>query len=242
MKRYLIAIALGVSASVLVFADGGGMGGGMGTGGMSGGSGMLVVADDGSLLVTEMGMGGGMMGGGDAQDVDRELISLSSSGEERWRVSFDDGWPMMPVTDGDLVVLSLADDWWTGTGGMGDGGWDHGGGMMGGKTLDGDEDQGHATLVALELATGDELWRIELDGNMVSIPQFSPDGAQLYVTVRNMNGDQVGGGPMRQGDAAGAGMLMSTTVVAIGRGGSVLWTLDLSDDDHTGGPMKRGGF
>jgi len=59
MKRILIAAALAVSATVLVFADGGGMGGGgMGFGGMGGGSGMLVVADDGSLLLTEMGMGG----------------------------------------------------------------------------------------------------------------------------------------------------------------------------------------
>jgi hypothetical protein len=37
-----MAIVLVVSATVVVFADGGGMGGGMGSGGMSGGSGMLV--------------------------------------------------------------------------------------------------------------------------------------------------------------------------------------------------------
>jgi hypothetical protein len=231
MKRILIAIALGVSAAVLVFADGGGMGGGMGSGGMSGGSGMLVVADDGSLLVTEMGMGGGMMGGGSAQEVDRELINLSSSGEERWRVSFDDGWPMMPVTDGDLVVLSLADDWW----------WDHGGGMMGGKTFDGDEEQGHATLVGIDLATGAEAWRLELEGDMISIPQFAPDGYQLYLTVRVMDGDHVGGRPMRQGDAAGSGMLTSSTVVAVDRNGNVLWSLDLDDDGGMGGPMGGGG-
>jgi outer membrane protein assembly factor BamB len=189
-----------------------------------------------------MGMGGGMMGGGSAEDVDRELINLSSSGQERWRVSFDDGWPMMPVTDEDLVVVSLADDWWTGTGGMGDGGWDHGGGMMGGKTLDGSGSDGHATLLAFDLTTGTETWRLELYGGMISMPQFSPDGSRLYVTVRDMDVDQIGGGSMRQGDAAGAGMLMSTTVVAIGRGGSVLWTLDLADDDHSGGPMNGGGF
>lgn len=205
----------------------------MGSGGMMGGSGMLVIADDGSVLVTEMGMVGGMMGGSDT--LERELINIDPNGEERWRVSFDKGWPMMPVTDGDMVVLTLADDWWMGDGGMGDGGWDHGGG----KTLDGG--QGQSTLVALDLATGRELWRLEPAGDMLSMPQFTEDGSRLYLTVRDMGDDHVGGGPMGQGDAAGSGMMMSSTLVAVDRAGNVLWSLDLANNDQMGGPIAAGG-
>lgn len=231
MKRNLMIVAMAVAGAAIASAHGGGMGG-MGSGGMMGGSGMLVIADDGSVLVTEMGMGGGMMGGSGA--IERELINIDPDGNERWRVSFEEGWPMMPASDGDLVVLTLADDWWMGDGGMGDGGWGHGSG----KTLDvGD---GLATLVALDLAAGQELWRLELDGDMLSMPQFTDDGSRLYVTVRDMDGDHVGGGPMGQGDAAGSGMMMTSTLVAIDRSGTVLWTLDL-DDDHMGGPMAGGG-
>lgn len=225
MKRNLMIVAIAVASAAIAFADGGGMGG-MGSGGMMGGTGMLVIADDGSVLVTEMGMGGGMMG--DSGDLERELINIDPDGNERWRVSFEEGWPMMPATDGDLVVFTLADDWWMGDGGLGDGGWGHGGG----KTLD--EGDGHATLIALGLATGQELWRLELEGDRLSIPQFTEDGSRLYLTVRGMDGDHVGGGPMGQGDAAGSRMMMSSTLVAVDRGGNVLWTLDL-DDDHMGG-------
>lgn len=239
MKRTLMAIVVSASISALATADGGGMGGGMGGGGMMGGTGMLVVADDGSLLVTEMGMGRGMMSDG-PQSLDRELIRIDADGEERWRVSFDDGWPMMPVTDGDLVVVSLADDWWMGAGGMGDGGWDHGGMMGGFKSLD-DSADGHATLVALDLATGEEAWRLDLDGDMISMPQFAPDGSQMYMTVREMDGDHVGDGPMRQREAAGSGMLTSSTVIAVDRHGNMLWSFDLDTDGGMGGPMGPGG-
>jgi hypothetical protein len=231
MKRNLMIVAIAVAGAAIAMADGGGMGG-MGSGGMMGGSGMLVIADDGSVLVTEMGMGGGMMGGSD--DFERELINIGPDGQERWRVAFEEGWPMMPTTDGDLVVLTLADDWWMGDGGMGDGGWGHGGG----KTLD--EEDGHATLVALGLSNGQELWRLDLEGDMISMPQFTEDGSRLYLTVRDMDDDHVGDGPMGQGDAAGSGMMMTSTLVAVDRNGNVLWTLDL-DDDHMGGPMATGG-
>ena len=167
------------------------------------------------------------------------LVNIGPDGEERWRATFEEGWPMMPVTEGDLVVLALADDWWMGDGGIGDGGWDHGG-MGGGKTLDGEGSESHATLVALGLSTGQELWRLDLDGDMISMPQFTDDGSRLYLTVRDMDGEHGGGGPMRQGDAAGSGMLMMSTLVAVDRNGNVLWTLDL-DDDHMGGPMAGGG-
>lgn len=236
MKRTLTIIAVAVTAAGLALAHGGGSGG-MGTGGMMGGSGMLVIADDGSVLVTEMGVGGGMMGG--SGELERELINIGADGEERWRATFDEGWPMRPATDGDVVVLALADDWWMGSGGMGDGGWDHGG-PGGGGSHHGEGDGGHATLVALSLATGQELWRLELEGDMISMPQFTEDGSRFYLTVRDMDGDHGDGGPMRQGDAAGSGMLMTSTLVAVDRNGTVLWTLDL-DGDHMGGPMAGGG-
>jgi len=130
---------------------------GMGGGGMMGGAGMLQVAGDGSLLVTRMEAG--MMGGGQ-QGMERSVTNISTSGVERWSTEFDSGWPMMLATNGDLVVVVLADDWW-----------------MGGP----------------------------------------------------------GSGPMHQGDAYGAGGMMSTTVVAVSRAGQVEWTLDLSGG-HMGGP------
>lgn len=224
---------LAVASAAVAMADGG-----MGAGGMMGGSGMLVVADDGSVLVTEMGMGGGHMGGGDA--LDRELVNVGPDGQERWRASFDDGWPTRPVTDGDLVVVALTDDWWMGHGGPGDGGWDHHGGPGIAGRHDDDPGAG-ATLVALSLSTGQELWTLEVDGDMASMPQFTDDGARLYLTVRDHDGDHVGDGPMRQGDSPGPGMLMSSTLLAVDRDGTLLWSLDLGDGHHMGGPMAGGG-
>jgi hypothetical protein len=188
---------------------------GMGGGGMMGGSGMLRVAGDGSLLVTRMEAG--MMGGGQ-QGVSRSVTNVSASGLERWSTDFDSGWPMMLSTDGDLVVVVLAGDWWTGGGGDGGG-----------------AGQGPVTLVGLDLATGAERWRTDLEGDMVSPPQFAPDGASFYVSVRDMGGmGGPGSGPMHQGDAYGAGAMMSTTVVAVSRAGQVEWTLDLAGG--MGGP------
>ena len=91
----------------------GGMGGMM-MGDMA--SSMVVVADDGSLLITEMGMG--MMGGwGSSQP---SLINISANGDERWQVPFNDAWPMTPATDGDLVVVVVsAGGWGTWGGGQG---------------------------------------------------------------------------------------------------------------------------
>lgn len=235
MKQNLVIATLVLAAAAFALADGGGMGG-MGGGGMMGGSGMLAIADDNSVLVTEMGMGG-MMGG--SGELERELISIGPDGEERWRVAFDEGWPMMPVTEGDLVVLTLADDAWMGDGGMGDGGWNHGG-MGGLKTLDGEGDR-NSTVVGLDLANGQERWRLDLEGDMISMPQFTEDGSRLYLTARDMGQQsQVGRDPMHQGDASGSGMLMSSTLVAVDRSGNILWTVDLSNE-HMGGPMGGGG-
>jgi hypothetical protein len=228
-RTAVLALALALPALALAHSPGG-MGGMGGTGGM-GGAGMLTVADDGSLLVTEMTAG--MMGGGQGQMGDRELINITPSGQIRWRVSFDDGWPMMPVNDGDLVVFALGEDSWMGGGMGGDGsppGGGHGGGGGGGGG-GGMPGAASVTLVGLDLATGGERWRTEIDGDMASLPQFASDGSAFYVTARDFGqGSQMPGTPMHQGDAPSGAMMMSTSVVAVGRNGVVLWVLDLSDD------------
>ncbi len=244
MKNRMIFLAafaaVTLMVSGLVLAHGGGA---MGSGGaMMSGTGMMVVADDGSLLVTNMDMSGMMNGGGSSNQVSRDLVNLSANGAERWRVSFTEGWPMMPATDGDLVVVVLVDDWFTGTGGMGDGGFGGGmgGGMMGITTMDaghGGNSSDQVIVVGLDLATGAERWRTTLDGDMGAMVQFSPDGSRLYISLMEMGtGDGAGTGPMSQGDAAGAGVLTSNTIVALDRSGNQLWSYD------TGTPGGMGGM
>ena len=226
MKRSLMILVVSVATATVVFANGGAMGGG----GMMAGSGMMVVADDGSLLITNMDMSG-MMGGGSVSTTDRELVNVGSNGSERWRASFEDGWPMMPVTDGDLVVVVLMDDWFMGSGGMGDGGWNGGG--MGGGMKDGEHGggDGESILVALDLATGAEQWRATITGDMGSMAQFSPDGSQIYVSATEMgSGSGMGQGSMQQGQAAGAGFMNSSTIVAYSRSGNQLWTYDVGGE------------
>ena len=215
MKRFLLFSILSCGAAVSAHA----------AGGMTAGSGMMVVADDGSLLVTSMSAGG-MMGGGSVSSVDRDLVNVGPDGSERWRTSFDDGWPMMPVTDGDLVVVVLMDDWFMGTGGPGDGGW--GGGHMGGPGKADDVGDGESTLVALDLTSGEERWRVTTPGDMASMVQFSPDGSRLYVSARIMgSGIGMGQGSIRQGEAAGAGFMVTSTILALDRSGNQLWTYEL---------------
>jgi hypothetical protein len=232
LRTAVFALALALPALAMPHGPGG-MGGMGGTGGM-GGPGMLTVADDGSVLVTEVTSG--MMGGGPGQMGDRELLNITPGGQIRWRVSFDDGWPMLPVNDGDLVVLALREDWWMGGGMGGDGsppggGNGGGGGGGGGGGMPGDPHADTVTLVGLDLATGAERWRTEIDGDMASLPQFASDGSAFYATVRDFGqGSQMPGTPMHQGSAPSGAMLMSTSVVAVNRNGTVLWVLDLSDD------------
>ncbi len=215
----VLTIAVPVTAQM----HGGGPGGGDGPGG---GAGMLSIAADGSLLVTDMAAGG-MMGGG---IVEPTLVNIGPDGIERWRVDFDDGVPMRPVNDGDLVVVVLRDDWFYGFGGTGDGGWGQGGGHHGGGGGTGDDHADRSILVALELASGAERWRVELDGDMVMAPQFAPDGSRMYVTVRDFDERfGPGSGPMGQGDTVPASAMMSTTVVALDRAGTELWRADVSD-------------
>lgn len=225
--RFLVTVTACAVLTIAVHATaqmhGGGPGGGEGPGA---GAGILTVADDGSLLVTDMAAGG-MMGGGVFEPA---LVNIGSDGVERWRVDFVDGVPMRAVNDGDLVVLVLRDDWFFGFGGTGDGGWGRGGGHHGGGgpgTGDGHADL--SILVALDLASGAERWRVELDGDMVMAPQFAPDGSRMYVTIRDFDeGFGPGSGPMGQGETVPASAMMSTTVVALDRAGSELWRTDLS--------------
>ncbi len=235
MTFFALVAVMTLAVSGLVFAHGGGMGPG---GAMMGGSGMMVVAGDGSLLVTNMDMSGTMGGGGSSSQVSRELVNISAGGTERWRVSFAEGWPMMPTTDGDLVVVVLLDDWFMGDGGMGDGGFG-GGGMMGATVKDiahGGDGSDEITIVGLDLATGQERWRATLEGDMASGVQFSPDGSQLYISLMEMG---TGGGPgmgsMNQGDAAGSGVLTTNIIVALDRNGNLLWTHETAPGGGMGG-------
>ncbi len=228
--RFTMTLVVAAAAALWAPLAASAHGGGSAT---MGGTGMLVVADDGTLLVTRMGMSGMMDGG--AATVSRDLVAIAPDGTERWRASFSEGWPTMPVTDGDLVVVVLVDDWFMGSGGTGDGGWGGmGGGPMGIAARDTAGADGTITVVGLDLATGAERWRTTLDGDMGAMAQFSPDGSRLYLSLREMGQmGGMGGGPMRQGDAAGSGTVMTTTVVALDRDGNVLWTYRL--DGGTGG-------
>jgi len=236
MRRILMILALSMTAATFAFAHGGGMGGGM----MSG-AGMMIVADDSSLLVTNMDMSGMMDGSSSSGTFDRGLVNIDKDGVERWRVSFTEGWPMMPTTDGDLVVVVLVNDWFMGDDGTGDGG-NPGGGMGGGMggmkglgTKDGDAED-TVIVVGLNLATGAERWRTSFAGDMGSMVQFTPDGSQIYLTLMDLDGDHgVGMGSMNQGQSSGIGMTASTTIVALDRNGNTLWTLDLSSSGGMGG-------
>jgi hypothetical protein len=226
MRRNLMILVLSMTAATLAFAHGGGMGG---SGGMMSGAGMMIVADDSSLLVTNMDMSGMMGGSGSSGTFDRELVNIDANGNERWRVSFTEGWPMMPTTDGDLVVVVLVNDWFMGDDGTGDG-HNPGGGMGGG------DDDDTVVVVGLSLASGAELWRQSFTGDMGSMVQFTPDGSQIYLTLMDMDGDHgIGMGSMNQGQSSGVGMTASTTIVALNRNGVEQWSLDLSSSKSTGG-------
>jgi hypothetical protein len=239
MKRILIILALSMTAATVAFAHRGGMGGGgMGGGGMMAGAGMMIVADDSSLLVTNMDMSGMMDGSSSSGTFDRDLVNIDKDGSERWRVSFTDGWPMMPTTEGDLVVVVLVSDWFMGDDGTGDHG-NPGGGMGGGMKAFGTKDvefEDRVIVVGLDLATGAERWRTTFTGDMGSMVQFTPDGTQLYLSLMDMDGDHgVGMGSMNQGQSSGVGMTASTTIVALNRSGVEQWRLDLSSSGGMGG-------
>jgi len=187
---------------------GNGGGGGMGGGGMMGGIGMVVVADDGSVLLTD---GHGSMG---LDGKGQELVNIDTDGTERWRVTFEDAWPMMATTENDLVVLVLSETGeWDG-GGMGGGGM--GGGGMG--------MYGNSTLIALDLVSGVELWSFTLDEPAMLRAQISEDGALVYVVATTTS--EMEPNPLGQGDH-GFGRPGTSTLYAFDRYGSLLWSLEL---------------
>ncbi len=190
--------------------------------GMPNGTGMTVVASDGSLLVTQMGMtmmGG--PGGGGGPSLQRAVVDVTSSGQQRWRATFSQGWPMMAANNGALVVVVVVNNAWMWQSMSGMGWFPWGTPPQGGSQ--------NGTLVGLDLATGAQLWSATLPGDMGSYPQFSADGSRIYVSVTSFGqASMMGGGPMRQGDTGGWATQMTNKVVALDRAGTTLWTVDLS--------------
>jgi len=222
--RVAALAAVIVSMPVIAYSQGM-MGGNMG---MPNGTGMAVVASDGSLLVTQMGMSmmGGSGGSGSAS-LQRAIVNLGSSGQERWRSTFTQGWPMMAASNGDLVVIVVMNNafMWRS---MSNSGWF----PWGTQPQSGAE---NATLVGLDLATGRQRWSATLPGDMGSLPQFTTDGSRLYVSVTDFGqAGMMGGTSMRQGDTGGWATQMTNKVVALDRAGNILWTADLS---QSGGGM-----
>jgi outer membrane protein assembly factor BamB len=217
-KPSLLAI-LALATLVPAFASAQGlMGGGAAT---PNSTGMLTVAGDGSLLVTQMGIS--MMGGpgGGTSNFQRAVVNIGTDGKERWRATFDTGWPMMAVSNGDLVVVVIVNNAWMWRG-MSGFGWFPFGTPPGGGTTDG-------ALVGLNLATGVQRWKTTLPGDMASLPQFASDGSRVYVSVTDFgSAGMMGGGSLRQGDTGGWATQMTNKVVAFDRNGNVLWTADLS--------------
>lgn len=192
----------------------GGMGGGMGSGGMGGdmmgGAGMVVVADDGSILLAD---GHGSMGwDGEASD----LVNIDANGTERWRATFEASRPMMTATENDLVVFVLteADE--------STGGGQHGGGMGGGGM-----GHGNSVLVALDLVSGVELWSFNPDEPAMLRAQISEDGSLVYVVATNT--PEMEPIPRGQGDHGFGGQGVST-LLAFDRFGDLLWSLELGDN------------
>ncbi len=171
----------------------------------------------------------GMMGGpgGGASNFQRAVVNVGTDGKERWRASFDTGWPMMAANNGDLVVVVLVNNAWMCRGMSGFGRFPFGTPPSGGET--------HGALVGLNLATGAQPWKTALPGDMASLPQFAPDGSRVYVSVTDFgSAGMMGSGPLRQGETGGWATQITNKVVALDRNGNVLWTADLS---KSGGMM-----
>lgn len=221
--EWLAVVALALAAT----AGAQGMMGSAGNG-LPNGAGMVVVASDGSVIVTQMGMS--MMGSpsGGSASLQRAIVDIGPDGKERWRATFTDGWPMMAAANGDLVVAVLVNNGWMWQS-MSSMGWWPFGNNIPATTTD-------AALVGLDLATGTQLWKTSLPGDMASWPQFTADGSRMYVSVTDFGsgGMMGGGGSLRQGDTGGWATQMTNKVVALDRNGTILWTADLSS---SGGMM-----
>jgi hypothetical protein len=200
----------------------------MSGGGMANGTGMVTVANDGSLLVTQMGMtmmGG--PGGSGSPSLQRAIVDVTPAGQQRWRATFSQGWPMMAANNGDLVVVVVVNNAWM---------WQSMSGMgwfpLGTPPQGGSQSAG---LVGLDLTTGTQRWTATLPGAMGSYPQFAPDGSKIYVSVTDFgSASMMSPGSMRQGDTGGWSTQMTNKIVALDRTGHILWTLDLSQSGGGG--------
>jgi hypothetical protein len=223
MRKHLLAtlVALVVPLTAIAQMMGGNTG-------MPNGTGMVAVASDGSLLVTQMGMTMmGSPGGSGNPSLQRAIINVTSGGQQRWRATFSQGWPMMAASNGDLVVVVIVNNVWMWQSMSGMGWFPWGTPPQGGSQS--------AGLVGLDLATGNQRWSATLPGDMGSYPQFSPDGSRIYVSATDFGQtSMMGGGSARQGDTGGWSTQMTNKIVALDRSGNILWTLDLS---QSGGGM-----
>ena len=200
------------------------MSGGAGT---PNGTGMVTVASDGSILVTQMGMT--MMGspGSGSASLQRAVVDLGTTGTQRWRATFTNGWPMMAGSNGDLVVVMVLNNaWmWRSLSGMG---WF----PFGTTPPSGTQ---NASLVGLDLATGSQRWSTTLPGDMGSYPQFSADGSRIYTSVTDFGqAGTMGSGSMMQGNTGSWATQMTNKIVALDRAGNILWTTDLSQSGSGG--------
>jgi len=225
MRKIATVLLIGAAALSAGLASAQGM---MAGGGMANGAGMLVVADDGSLIATQLGVS--MMGGpgGGGQGNRRAVVNVAVNGVARWSFQVDQGWPMMAASQGDLVLVVVVNNAWMWRSMSGMGWYPWGDPPQGGEQED-------AVLVGVDLATGAQRWQTTLPGDMASLPQFSADGSRLYLTTTDFGpGGMVSGGQMGQGEAGGWATQMGNTVVALDRAGTILWTLDLAS---SGGMM-----
>ena len=229
MKQTILITILGLALATPGFAqmggggdhgNGGGMGGGgdhgdmgggggMGGGGMMNGAGMLTVADDNSVLLSSGHMDAGLAG------TSSELFNIGTDGIERWRVTFEDTRPMMVTTEGDLIATTLVE------GSIGPGGM--GGGMGGGGF-----GIASASIVALDLVTGVELWTYVPDEPAMLKARISDDGSIVYVTATEFS--EMENSPMGQGGDHGLGRAGVTTLHAFDRYGTLLWSLELGEN------------
>jgi outer membrane protein assembly factor BamB len=177
------------------------------------GAGTMIVADDGSVLITLMGVTGTMA----AVQVQRGLVDIAPDGAERWHASFDVGVPAMLATEGDLVVIALGPDQWLGSN------FSQGANGARARAASIPSRLG-TTIVGLDLANGNERWRVSLDGQISAPLEFSPDGSHIYVATVALNGSaQVPASPMKQGDSIGVAHANQVTVTALDRNGNMLW-------------------
>lgn len=220
----ILAVVLAWPLAAGACGGGMGMGGSGGMGGTMGGSGGMMgmapaVAADGSIVLIE-GTQAGMWGWNQGEQAG-SIAVVDPSGVERWRVTFTDLVPMMVTTEQNLVLATLSSGTWNDDDQHGgDHGWGGMGGMMGGSGMG-----GSSVLLALDLATGAELWRLDLEASML-MAQISPDGSLIYSVATQMGGG-MGGGSMHQGDASQG---WSSTLYAIDAlTGAVVWTRELSN-------------